>query len=261
MSDKTKILYDHNRVKEVYDTSIEVFIEGTDICVFKGKNKVILPGAAFTAAKHWGIEPTILTPNYNTALGIDHTEAVNELDKFIVLFSIGTDGCGPEPSQVYNVNYAKWCPVDALIPFKYCPIANDLDAEDRTKYFGRKVIGDRVAYYFKAFETTPVLVQQYIDGTPIDSNIYASANTTEVETYVETRLKITREDCRQYFTATVGMNEARVNTISLLTAYPVEEADGYTYYKDVKPLTKLNIPVESLIDESKGLDIIYHIYY
>ena len=74
------------------------------------------------------------------------------------------------------------------------------------------------------------------------------------------RLKVTKEDCRDFFVATTGINDARVNTISLLTAWS-KEIGGVKYYQDIRPLTKLNFPNEPLIDLTKGLDIIYHIYY
>ena len=104
------------------------------------------------------------------------------------------------------------------------------------------------------------MYQQYTDGTPIDENIFISDNKMDVETYVELKLTITKEDCREYFDATTGISDAKINTISLLTAVP-KEMNGYTYYQGIRPLTKLNFPNESLIDLTKGIDITYHIYY
>ena len=74
------------------------------------------------------------------------------------------------------------------------------------------------------------------------------------------QLKITKEDCRDYFIATTGINDARINSISLLTAWK-KTIDGYDYYQDIRPLTELHFPNEPLIDMTKGLDIIYQIYY
>ena len=132
----------------------------------------------------------------------------------------------------------------------------------REKYFGRKKITgtDKTAYYFKAFENAPTMHMQYTDGTPVDENIFISDNTMGVETYVELNLTITKEDCREFFDSTTGINDAKVNTISLLTAVP-KVINGYTVYQGIRPLTKLNFPNESLIDLTKGIDITYHIYY
>ena len=242
-------------------TDIQIFNEDTHELIFRGSNKVIIPGAGFTARSHFAVTSAEVTPTYNSVLGLENSvsETPTSLEK-VFLFAVGTDGCGRENSQVYEVDYTKWISPEALVPFRYQPITDDITASLRDVYFGRSKIGDRIAYYFKAFETVPVLKQQYIDGTPIDSSIYNSAKADEVETYVEVRLKITKEDCRDFFIATTGINDARINTISLLTAW-AKTIDGQVYYQDIRPLTKLNFPNESLIDTTKGIDIVYHIYY
>ena len=114
--------------------------------------------------------------------------------------------------------------------------------------------------YFKSFESEPVFKQQYVDGVPIDENIYTTNRKEEVESYVEILLQITKEDCRDFYSATTGINDAKINTISLCTAWK-KEVDGKICYQDIRPLTKYNFPTELLIDTTKGIDIIYHIYY
>lgn len=269
MNNKNLILFDSSNNKDrasiIKKTDIVARIHGTDKVLFRRSNKVIIPGSYYTACKHFGIAPAVKLPTYNTSLGLDNVQALTnneELGALVVLFAVGTDGCGPESSQVYDVDYTKWIAPDSLVPFRYVYKDNDLSDSAREKYFGRKAITgtDKIAYYFKAFETTPVMFQQYVDGTPIDSNIYISDNNTDVETFVELNLAITKEDCREFFEATTGIKDAKVNTISLLTAVP-KEIDGYTYYQGIRPLTKLNFPNESLIDTTKGIDITYHIYY
>ena len=125
-------------------------------------------------------------------------------------------------------------------------------------YHGRKVIGNRVAYYFKQFESKPVKKVRFEDGTTVDATVYKSTKESEIETFVEINLKITEEECREYFINTVGINEARINTISLCTAWK-KEINGKEYYQDIRPLTKYNMPNEQLIELSKGLDIVYQI--
>ena len=268
MDNKKLILFDRNNNKDsanIRKTDIIIKVHGTDVVLFRGCNKVIVPGSYYTASKHFGIVPPVKLPTYNTALGLDNITALTnseEIGALVTLFAVGTDGCGPESSQVYDVDYTKWIAPESLVPFRYVYDDNDLSDLERTKYFGRKKIEgtDKIAYYFKAFESNPIMFQQYIDGTPIDSNIYISDNTIDVETFVELNLTITKEDCREFFQATTGINDAKINTISLLTAVP-KEINGYTYYQGIRPLTKLNFPNESLIDLTKGIDITYHIYY
>lgn len=269
MADKHLVLFEDKQVK--YDqsiikgTRIIAKIEGTDEVVFDTTNKVMIAGSAFTAAKHFNITPKVKTPTYNELLGLDYSirdvfdEPGLRRDELIYLFAVGRDGCGIENSQVYDVNYTKPISIESLVPFKYQLPEND--TVNRKKYFGRKTTNDRIIYYFKAFENDPVFKQQYIDGTSIDENIYTSKRSDAVSSFVELKLKLTTDDCRDFFSATTGINDAKVNSISLLSAYPIVMDDGYVYYQNIRPITKLHFPNEPLIDLRKGLDITYHIYY
>lgn len=244
---------------------VNIINETTNEIIFFGRNKVILPGAAFTARKHFNLGTVEVTPSYNQVLGLDNTVSEappSEEAEKVFLFSVGVDGGGREPSQIYPVNYAKWTDPGDLIPFRYQPLTADLDDDLRDSYFGRKTFDaqNRIAYYFKAFDIEPTFHQQFVDGTPIDNTIYDSEKTDEVETYVELILKITKEDCREFFRATTGPNTARINSIQLLTGW-AKVVDGKTYYQDIRPLTKLHFPLESLIDVTKSIKIIYHLYY
>ena len=244
----------------------EIFLKDpvTGEVLFKTHNRVIIAGSQFTAMKHFDLPELIALPTYNQDLGLDNsvphgTPPIN-VPK-ICLFGCGIDGCGQENSQVYPVKYTgRIDPTAGMIPFRYQLANNDLTADQRTKYFGRKTVSGRYAYYFKAFETEPTMHAQFVDGTIIDENVYDSVNTSDAEFYVEMTLKILKEDFREYFTATTGINSAKVNTISLMQAW-YNESDGYRYYQDISPVTQLNIPNESLIDPTKGIDIVYHIYY
>lgn len=257
-----------------FNTSIDIKNLDTGEVIFKGlKNKVIIPGSGFIARKLFDITDSEITPSYNTAFGDamytptaetvpDYPQTIATVDNpKVLLFCCGIDGCGSENSQVYPVDYTKWIAPENMVPFRFQLANNDLSDDLRKNYFGRTSIngGEYLAYYFKRFEGTPILIQQYVDGTPVDSNIYESEKAESAETYVELSLRITKEDIRDYFIATVGIDEAKINSISLCSGYPVEE-NGYIYYKDIRPLTKLNIPNEQLIDTTKGIEIIYHIY-
>ena len=269
MSNKKIILFDRNSSRDncsVHKTAICIRNIDTQEILFQGSNKVLLAGSTFTAMKHFSLVSPILTPTYNTVLELENTvtgeEHAESLEK-TVLFAIGTDGCGAGPAQLNDVDYSKWLAPEDMISFRYPLIESDLSALDRATYFGRKINGERVHYYFKKFEGSPLWKQQYIDGTPIDSNVYDSLKDDAIESYIELNLKILQEDAREFFINSVGaggIENARVNTIMLLTAWPKTYGD-YTYYEDIRPLTKLNFPTEYLIDETKGLDITYHIYY
>lgn len=268
MNNKKLVMYDGHKIEDdskIVKGQVKIYQKETGKLLFEGWNKVILPGSIYTACKHFDITPKVKTPSYNDAIGLDNSVSLTpseERDALVCLFAVGIDGCGPENSQVYDVDYSKWIAPENLVPFRYQISDNDLEGEMRNKYFGRKALptSDRIAYYFKAFEIDPQLHQEYVDGTEIDENIYTSENTTEVKTYVELKLSVTKEDCRDFFIATSGINDAKINTISLLTAFP-KDIEGYTYYQGIRPLTKYNFPNESLIDLTKGIDIVYNIYY
>jgi len=253
INDKINMFDKRNMVKITNSETGEV--------IFEGSNKVIVSGAAFTARNHFDIPDEEITPSYNTALSLDNTLYITptSIEK-IFLFAVGTDGCGRENSQVYANDYKKWIMPDALVPFRYQPRNNDLDNNLRQLYYGKKTLSNKYAYYFKKFEADPVFHQKYIDGTPIDSTIYTNSNELAVESWIDLRLKVTSADCRDYFINTVGISEARVNTLSLLTAW-YSEIDGYRYYQDIRPLTRLNFPNIPLIDLNLGIDIQYQLYY
>lgn len=226
-------------------------------------NKVVISGSQFTACKHFDLEPVVNFPSYNQSLGLENSifgQTPLNTPK-ICLFGCGTDGCGAENSQVFPVDYTKRINPANLIPFRYQLSTLDLSPEMRKKYFGRKVIGDRIAYYFKAFESAPTLHIRRIDGTLIDETVYESNNDKEAQTYVECLMQITKEDFREYFMQTTSIEDALINNISLMSAWYSQDENDYIWYQDIIPVTQLNIPNESLIDLTKGIDIIYHIYY
>ncbi len=244
---KTKIiLRDH-------DTGLELF---------SGHNKLILPGAEFLAILMFGLADKPITPSYNTKLNLDNTvyTAYPQDTNKVCLFCVGTDGCGTENSQVYEEDYRKWIMPAAMVPFQYLPPTKDLGKSQRTTYFGRKDGDKFVSYYFKKFDSDPQLIREFTTGTAIDNTIYDYTGTNPVQTYVSMSMSITKDDCRDYFINTTGINDARINTISLCTAWQ-KTIDEHVYYQDIRPVTKLNFPNEPLIDLRKNIDIVYQVYF
>lgn len=271
---KKLVLYDNNVINneeaKIHKTRVEIKDHDTGETLFVGGNKVIIQGSSYIAKKLFGVKPKIKFGNYNDLLKLDgsidpSTILSEEIEntETVCLYAVGTDGCGELNSQVYNVKYTKG--IIEPIPFRYQLITGstgDLSPELRQKYFGRKKISsNRVAYYFKAFETKPELKQQDINGNPITENVPLNNSLSEVETFVRFKLLITKDDFRDYFEqAGGGLEHARVNTISILTGIPMKAKDGYIYYQRILPLTKINFPNESLADPTKSLDIIYDIF-
>lgn len=243
-------------------------------------------------------------PSYDDALKANGKELTfpSSLDRYnkesysleesrkIYLFACGIDGCGLEDSRKFVVQKDKWIApygplktgdeneydtgvTTCLIPFRYqqCTITdgkyvNDLTPEERTKYFGRAVMGSNVAYFFKTFDSPPELIERYTDGTNFadigsDSDVWKSDKTADAEVVVKLKMTISKSDVRDWFNYTTGQGTSRVNTISLCSAVPYTGDDGYLYYKDIRPVTKYNFNNESMIDTSKSLDITYYLYF
>ena len=123
-----------------------------------------------------------------------------------------------------------------------------------------------VAYFFKTFDSPPELIQRYTDGTNFadigaDSDVWKTDKTADAEVVVKLKMTISKSDVRDWFEYSTGQGTSRVNTISLCSAVPYQDANGIIYYKDIRPVTKYNFNNESMIDSSKSLDITYYLYF
>ena len=226
-------------------------------------NKQVLAGSQLTAMRQFGIKREVKFPNYNLELGIDTGDLGFDRNDIACLFCCGNAGCGTEADQVYPVSFAGRIHPNSILPFRYQRMDDDLTKAQREIYFGRKEIPEdnRIAYYFKAFDSQPQLHLQFIDGTQIGSDVYELATSMRATCYVEIKLRITRSDIRDFYMITDTLGNARINQISLLTAHPEVGEDGITYYKNVQPLTQLNFTNEPLNDLNKSITILYQIFY
>ena len=242
------------------------------------ENKIIVSGSIFSGCRIFGIEPSLILPSYNDEMEFDNDQPKDpeSLKKSIVqLFCVGDDGCGATQKDVFICNFTdriepltditdpESC-IGKIYPFRYQDIDDDLPEQLREYYFGRKTYTDKIAYYFKAFDTIPELHVMYTDGTQVDDNMYTNNTDQVTECYVETRLRITRNDFRDFFEDVIGWDNARISSLSLCYAweYEIEEDDKtHKYYQDIYPYTKLNFPVEFLINLDKAIDFNYQVYY
>lgn len=207
----------------------------------------------------------------NLSFTDDNTQKVyRQVARRICLWAVGTDGCDVENSKISTVINTKWIMPygynpngTALVPFKY-KISDDISRDFRKIYHGRsKISSTEVGYFFKTFDTAPVLERRYANGsTDLSSvpDVWANSSPVEAECVVKLKMSIGVDDCREFFSKTVGANDARVNTISLCSAVPYTGTEG-TVYVDIRPVTKFNFANESLIDFNKAIDITYYLYY
>ena len=137
-------------------------------------NKQVLAGSQLTAMRQFGLNELVKIPNYNVELEIDTSDQGIDNNDIACLFCCGNGGCGNESDQVYPVTYAGRIHPSNIVPFRYQLLDDDLTPAQREIYFGRKEFfeNNRIAYYFKKFDTTPQMHLQFVDGTQINSDIY-----------------------------------------------------------------------------------------
>lgn len=236
--------------------------------IWKKDNITTLAAAEFmsSAAFDLGTDTSYVTPSYNTKLNLDNTvySVSPETEYKVLLFCVGTSGCGTLDSEVYDTNYKKWIAPADMVPFQFVPFSNDLSSSDQTIYFGKKsdATTNFYSYYFKKFDANPTRLRQYTDGTPIDSTIYDDTSDKAVETVVTLGMSIDGSECRDYFKNTTGLSisDARFNTLSLCYAW-AKIINGVTVYQDIRPFTRINFPNCALSDEQRAWDFIYKVYF
>lgn len=260
---------DKGSLKRFGDTRVRIYekTHGAYKLKSEGSNKIVVAGSAFIASKFINRSPKIWTPTYNDYLNLENNNPVVEQkgglvrEEQVVLFAMGDTGCGHETSQVYPVNYKSWISPEKVIPF-VIRTKEQGDIKNRDEYFGRKINNNgNIEYYFKSFSSTPEIHQEFIDGTPIDENIYLNQRVDEVQTFIRYTMVVTENDFKDYWDMN-NIRERRLSSISLLTGVKqiIQDKDGIeqTYYQNIRPLTVYNFPREDMID--KGLLITYDQY-
>ena len=216
---------------------------------------------------------------------VKHQKFYQYFTRRVCLWCVGIDGCGVEASRVFKVQNTKWIAPygyadyndgtggnntyssidNCLIPFKYRSSDADLNDTYRKIYFGRsEVATNTVGYFFKTFDEDPKLIRHYEDDSADLINVddvWADKRMAEAECVVQLKMSISATDCREYFQKRSGINNSKVNTISLCSAVPYVRNTDKVEYLDIRPFTRFNFPNESLIDTSKGIDFTYYLYY
>ena len=231
------------------------------------ENKIVISGSTFNAGEIFGVSPSVVLPNYNNEMNLDNTDDYTTTEpknkSIVCLFCVDDSGCGATPNDVFVTKVTDRISPDTIMPFRYVDDTNDLNSDLREMYFGRKHFEDegKVAYYFKAFDTRPQLHLRYADGTQITDDVYNVETDQPAECYIETRLRITRNDFREYFENVLGWDKARISSISLCFAWYDDTIDDNKWYQQISPYTKLNFSFEWLVELSKGIDFNYQIFY
>jgi hypothetical protein len=256
-----------------YDTDV-IFTNQLGEVLFKKSNIILVGGRRFTLEKLFNVNPTSTQSiTLNSIFKVNESEPALTGDgprreKVVCLFGVGRGGSNLTFGSVKNPNAREYNLYD-MVPMRYVDVSDDLTAEEKAKYYLRVVEGDKVAYYLKKFEIEPHIVmkvgdQDYIpdlaDNTPVDETAGAIER-QDVDCYIELQLKINADDVREFYRATEGLSQARVNELSLYTGYqPSHAADVWVDFLGIEAFSKLTFNNEPLDDETKELNIIYRIY-
>lgn len=252
-------------------TRVAIFdkVSGAIVGVAVDHNKMLLSGSEFMAMRMFDLDdPTFTTPTYNAQMNLDNslfgTDNDLTLDYKAWGFCIGQSGCGMGSLIKYETSNKKWiAPTNDIIPFRYCVNGNDLNALERTVYYGRKDLtstNNRIAYYFKKFDSMAIVKKEYEDGTPWNSNVYSVDNVLDANVKVTATMSIDTKDARDYFIDTTGINSGRFNTAEVVLGwYSVQ--DDINYYQDIRPCSRINFPNRALSDTNTSWQIIWAWYF
>lgn len=177
----------------------------------------------------------------------------------ICLFGCGTGGAGETNASVLDVNYNERAIVD-MVPFRYTD--EPLQGTDVGKYYGKKTIDGKTAYFFKKFDQTPVIRhlwrdgEEGEDGSEVDDTVFTSEREDSIESFTEINMTVTKKDMKEWFIANGSIERSRVNSIALIAGLYNNTDDDY---EQLMVFSKLNIPTEYLV-LNKDLEIIYRVY-
>jgi len=242
------------------------------------ENKLTISGSQYNAMRAFGLQVAgVEFPSYNDEMKLDNTTtAAPKNEKIVCLFCVSDTGCGSTPKDVKvasytdRINPAPENPANVrefdssmIMPFRFVDKNKDLNDDLRKYYFGRKTFNilNKIGYYFKTFDTEPQLYVRYADGTPITPEMYNVHSEQTAECFIQTRLRITTLDFRDYFEQVLGWDKARISSLSLCYAWHDDTIDKYRYYQDITPYSILYFSYQWLVDANVAIDVLYDIYY
>lgn len=300
---KNKRIYLHETERSIRGTKVIIHSAETGKILDEGTNSILYAGSINAMAKDFGCynyldakDDPIFIHTDNIAIPMSYdvaiygdTSAQYSAEGPVCLFAIGVDGVenAAQSSQKKKVQYEGWIDPAYMIPFRMVARSDSgaISAGQKSLYAQPYSDGDYDYYYFKKFSQKPIGVTQYeINGSnipsPQDSGLSPSKDMAKsyydsylinnqynsgANVIVEMNCKITKEECREWFTAArtaQSQQRPNVSSIMICTAIPViDEAGNVVSYKNIMPKSKRTITRELLLDAEKGLDITYQYLY
>lgn len=253
---KNKIPMMRGELWEVDDYGNEVFIKS---------NTMVWSGALLTLQKIFNVEPSFKPTTLNAIHGLNETFKPDVDKTFCALFGIGIGGAALEFNTVKDPSF-KQREIEGFIPMRVdssaVPTGTDAD-----KYHFRKDLGNgKYGSYLKEFQAPTLIksrwkdsIDEDVDGTEINEEIFDSTKTELIECYAECALRVVTKDVRSYYEANGDIEHARYNSLGLFVGQKVEIAEGVYDYINVNLFSVLNFENVSVKDKAK-FDYRYRIY-
>lgn len=133
-------------------------------------------------------------------------------------FGVSIDGVkGTTVSTVKRVS--KGYNIGSLIPFRMIPKASEDPRAMLEKYAARATVGNYVRYYVKKFDGMELYNRESMSGLDLPDlphNIIGPESDVPVETVIDLRFGVSKEELREFFHLTYdNMEERRLSSISL----------------------------------------------
>lgn len=262
VSEKGTVKLKHN---SPYTRTQIIAVDDFGEVLFETENQILLGGALFTLEKVFGVKSPLEVQYLNDIMSIATSGTpvaeVYPKDNVVCLFGVGIGGCGDSYKSVKDVKFYER-EIEEMIPLRL--VDGDLPIGIKDNYWFKGTYQGKNAYYLKTFDKTPEIkvlwkdAEGDEDGSEVQDGVHNTHRTEPIETFVEITLRIDKDDVREYFETTGGIEQARINSIGLFTGVKSSTSDGQDY-KQVKLFSKLNIPNE-MLNTSKSFTLIYRIY-
>jgi len=210
------------------------------------KNKLLLIGRTFLIEKANNVRSNFRPTPIDQDLSVSAVEDIdisiaNLKEEEVIGFVIGTGGSGDTRNtlkavEIHHKN------VPDQIPFRVIDMdtETDLTGSERAQYFLRKVV-DNKAYYYGKVITAKEIKTVFANSIEVPADVHNQLSPDEILNYIEYQIDISDKDVREYFLDSEGsVNNARFNSIGLVTGYPVTLPDTNIEYRNVRCNTTLN---------------------
>ena len=184
-----------------------------------------------------------------------------EADSKLCLFGVGNGGA---ESQFGIVKAPKTWQYELFNPIPLRRASTSTPpAPDSNKYFGRVQEASKYNWYYKTFNSTPVIKtclknssNPDADGTEITSRISDEQGATGIETFAEIEIELNTSDIREYYEESGGTQSARYNEIGFYLGSKPSGATDYSNLRLYSLITFNNYDVSTPVSRR----LVYRIY-